>query len=174
MAFGGTVMMLTSTFKALSLGLQLVTLGALGPLAKLITGLGGLSAGFSTLALALAGRTLGLGIVAAVGVGLGAALDEMFPNNPLARLGHKLGGFAADLFQDDYDPNAYKNRGAGSQYVGKSGGGVTINPANVYLDSHQVGSVLFNVGGKDANGPQTGTSLFDPTRAVYQAGGLGF
>jgi hypothetical protein len=56
---------------------------------------------------------------------------------------------------------------------GAPGGGKTTQ-INLNIDGHKIGSVLFDVGGKNASGPQTGTSLFDPTQAPYQAGGLGF
>lgn len=173
MAIGGTVMMLTSTFRGLLLALQLGAASTIAPLSKLIVSLGGLTNGFGALALALAGRTLGLGIVAAVGVGLGAALDKMFPNNPLARFGHWIGNTAFDLTHDDFDPNMVKPRASsGSQFVAPSFGRFpAINPAPVMLDGHQIASVVFEHGSKDANGPQKSTSLFDPTQAIFQAGG---
>jgi len=52
------------------------------------------------------------------------------------------------------------------------GRGITINPAPVILDGRQIASVVFEHGGNEANGSQTGTSLFDPTQAPFQAGGL--
>jgi hypothetical protein len=62
-----------------------------------------------------------------------------------------------------------------SDYVaGKTGAPIVITPAPVMLDSHKVGSVLFNTAGKNANAPQTGISLFDSQQAPYPAGGLGF
>lgn len=172
MAFSGTVLLLTSAFRGLFLVMQFTGIGAI---AKLVTSLGGLSAGFGALSLALAGRTLGLGIVAAVGIGLGAALDELFPNNPFAKFGHFLGGLAADL-NDDYDPNSYHNgkKSGGSQYVAGKGTPIVITPAPVMLDGQKVGSVLFDVGGKSANGPQTGITLFDHSQGLIPAGGLGF
>lgn len=42
------------------------------------------------------GALLGVGGAAAGGVGLGWALDKYFPNNPLARLGEKIGGAMYD------------------------------------------------------------------------------
>jgi len=63
----------------------------------------------------------------------------------------------------------------GSPYVaGKSGSAVIINPAPVMLDGQKVGSVLFGVGGKSANAPQTGITLFDHSQGLIPAGGIGF
>jgi hypothetical protein len=173
MAFGGTVLLLTSAFRGLFLVLQFTALGTIAPLAKLITGLGGLSAGFGTLALALAGRTLGLGIVAAVGVGLGAAFDKMFPNNWLARFGHFLGNAAYDLTHDDFNPNMV-NSSPSSKYVSPGGGQkITVTPAHIFMDHQKVATVVFSVGGRAGMGPQTGISTFDQLAGRIPTGGLG-
>lgn len=57
---------------------------------------------------------------------------------------------------------------------GNNGSPFVITPAPVMLDGQKVGSVLFDVGGKSANAPQTGITLFDHSRGLIPAGGLGF
>lgn len=165
MAFGGTVLLVTAGLKGLFLALQFSTIGMLGPLAKLVTGLGGLSAGFGTLSLALAGRTLGLGIVAAIGVGLGAALDKIFPNNPLAKLGHWLGGLAYDVTHDDFNPNMTH------PYVKPGGGGSGGQAGHVYLDGKKVGNIILTNFSKELGRPQAGIGGFDPVSMPAPAGG---
>lgn len=152
MAISGSVLLLTSAFRGLFLVLQFSALGAIGPLARLITGLGGLSAGFGTLALGIAGRTLGLGIVAAVGIGLGAAFDKLFPGNWLARFGHFLGNTAYDIFGDqpDMKSSAAPRRNVasslfgnpfdrgGSPFVAPKGDQKIVVQSPVFLDGRKI------------------------------------
>lgn len=81
-------------------------------LGRLGAGLGGLGTGameLGTAAAATAGG--GLALAGGTGAALGYGLDTLFPNNPLAKMGHGI----SDLMSPNttipmFDTNAYKNR----------------------------------------------------------------
>jgi hypothetical protein len=113
----------------------------------------------------------------------------------------KIGGWLNDAVNGKYDPNA-KTGGTASGTINRGdaipvasgtikgvndkGGSIASRPAHksevhvhvhasdVNLDGHKIASILFSVGGKSAQGPQTGISGFDDIEGRMPAGGLGY
>jgi hypothetical protein len=117
--------------------------------------IGGLTAlSETTGALAVGATGLLGGLAVAAGGALGYGFDELFPNNPLAKMGHWIGGALSDA--KDYADAAYKAdqamRGQDSytDFMRNGGSGATVQNFHVtndikvsgVVDPHKVGGAI--------------------------------
>lgn len=143
----GSLAILVSGFKALGLALNVLTLGAAGG------ALGTVATGISAIAAAVAPWVLGAGAAGAAGYGVATALG--------------LGDVGGWIGRKAYDWMHPENDGGIKPASRTSSGKVTV----IHMDGKLVGEIVSGHQARAAYRPQTGTSFFDGTQALFPAGG---